>query len=234
MPVDLGTPSKHDVPTIRTIIVSVECGLVLALLVLWLASDTIRASKSLWILFGYSFPSQFLIAIVPHEPVYFFYSKFYAPIVVTLVATAGTVIAEYFNYSIFGYFAEFRPVQRAKQWGVVQKILRIFGKAPFAAIWIAGLSPIPFYPFRFMVVLSEYPLRKYLLAVFLSRMPRFFLLALVGGAVKLPNTAVIMFFVAMMIIIYVPVLKKAGSRISHSSSGQSASSGNVCANSKTP
>ncbi|NOY59208.1 MAG: VTT domain-containing protein [Calditrichaeota bacterium] len=199
---------KNKTFKIRAAIVIFEIGIILFLLIVWMSSKSIRESKSLWILFLYNFPSQFLIAIVPHEPVFLFYSKFYAPLTVTVVATIGTVITEYLNYSIFGFFAEFRPVQKFKNGRVVQKILLLFKKAPFSALWIAGISPIPFYPFRFMVVLSDYPLWKYLLAVLTSRFPRFYLFALAGRAIQLPNYILITFFGAITVVLYVPLIRK--------------------------
>ncbi len=199
---------KNKTFKIRAAIVFLEIGIILFLLIVWMSSRTIREDKSLWILFLYSFPSQFLIAIVPHEPVFLFYSKFYSPLTVTMVATAGTVLTEYFNYSIFGFFAEFKPVQKFKNGRAVQKILLLFKKAPFAALWIAGISPIPFYPFRFMVVLSDYPLWKYLLAVLTSRFPRFYLFALAGHAVQLPNYLLITVFGAITVLLYLPLIGK--------------------------
>jgi hypothetical protein len=71
---------------------------VLTLLIIWISSDTIRQDKSLWVLFFYSFPSEFLIALVPHEPVILYFGEFYDPLVVSIVAVAGTVITEVLNY----------------------------------------------------------------------------------------------------------------------------------------
>ena len=71
---------------------------ILTLLVIWISSDALRQDKSLWVLFFYSFPSEFLIALVPHEPVVLYFGKFYDPFVVAIVTIAGTVITEILNY----------------------------------------------------------------------------------------------------------------------------------------
>ncbi len=57
----------------RVVIVAIECALIVALLTIWLASDAVRSSKSLVVLFLYSFPSEFLMGLVPHEPALIFY-----------------------------------------------------------------------------------------------------------------------------------------------------------------
>ncbi|MCK4494933.1 MAG: hypothetical protein KAU91_01170, partial [Candidatus Aminicenantes bacterium] len=72
--------------------------------------------------------------------------------------------------------------------------------------WIAGLTPIPFYPFRFLVVIARYPLIKYLFAVFLSRTPRFFILAFAGNIIKIPDYLLIILFIGITILINYPVV----------------------------
>ena len=87
----------------RTSFIAFEVFLVLILLVIWITSEGIRESKSLWVLFLYSFPSEFLIAIVPHEPVLLYFGKFFTPLTVAVVAGSSTLMTEALNYSVFKY-----------------------------------------------------------------------------------------------------------------------------------
>jgi membrane protein YqaA with SNARE-associated domain len=211
--IDLAYYSKNSVKNerrsvvIKTIVLLLELGLIAALLVLWLGSESIRASKSIWILFFYNFPSQFLIALVPHEPVFIYFSKFYSPIVVTFVCIAGTLVTESLNYSVFFYFADLKSFQKFRNSKAVNYLISLFNKAPFLALLIAGFTPVPFYPFRFLVVLANYSVMKYLTAVFLSRTPRFYLIALIGKSLELSDTIIIIIFVIIGILIYIPLLK---------------------------
>jgi membrane protein YqaA with SNARE-associated domain len=191
----------------RTIVFILEIGLILAILIAWLSSESIRQSKSLWILFFYNFPSQFLIAIVPHEPVFLYFSKFYSPLSVTFVAIVGTSLAEVLNYSVFKYVGDLKPVKNAHYSKAVNKLIKLFNKAPFAALLVAGFTPVPFYPFRFLVVLARYPLIKYILAVFLSRTPRFYLLALLGYTIKIPDYLLPIIFIILTIPFSYPMIK---------------------------
>ena len=192
---------------IRTLTFALEITLIIILLVLWLSSESIRQSKNLWIFFFYNFPSQFLIAIVPHEPVLLYFSKFYSPIAVTLVALAGTMLAEIINYSVFKFVGNLKPFSKVRHSKWVSKIIDLFNKAPFAALLVAGFTPVPFYPFRFLVVLAQYPLLKYILAVFLSRTPRFFLLALFGHTFKIPDYLMPVIFIALTIPLAFPLAR---------------------------
>jgi membrane protein YqaA with SNARE-associated domain len=192
---------------LEKIIIFLEVAMVLALLGVWIGSPAIRQSKNLWVLFFYNFPSQFLVAVVPHEPVFIYFSKFHSPIVVTAVAIVGTLLTEYVNYSVFRVIADLKALQKFSKSSMIQRAIRLFGKAPFAALLFAGFTPFPFYPFRFLVVISHYPLSKYLLAVFLSRTPRFLILALLGNKLKIPDAWIAAIFAVCVVIIYVPLLR---------------------------
>jgi membrane protein YqaA with SNARE-associated domain len=160
------------------------------------------------VLFFYSFPSEFLIAIVPHEPVLLYFGKFYQPLTVALVAIIGTVMTEAINYSVFKLVIDSNLFKKIHQGKMVIKIVELFKKAPFVALLVAGLTPVPFYPFRFLVVLTRYPLVKYLLAVFLSRTPRFFILALAGYMINIPDYLLIAIFIVLISAANIPLLRR--------------------------
>ena len=191
------TPSK-----IRTLLFILEVCLVISLLIIWFSSDSIRNSKYLWGFLFYSFPSNFLIAVVPHEPVILYFGEFYSPLIVAFVAVAGTLPTEAINYTVFRYVADLRAFKRIRQ----SKVVELFKRKPFIALLIAGFTPLPFYPFRFLVVLAHYPIWKYLLAVFLSRTPRYFIIAYVGFAFKIPSYLLIAIFVVLLVTVNAPVV----------------------------
>ena len=182
----------------KTFIFVLQIMLVVTLLVIWLSSTSIRSSKSLWVLFFYSFPSEFLIAVVPHEPILIYFGKFYAPFTVALVAIIGTLLTEALNYSAFKYIIDTQIFHKIRHKKAVNKIMELFQKSPFLAIWIAAFTPIPFYPFRFLAVLARYPLARYLLAIFLSRAPRFYILAYLGHAINIPDYLLVALFVVLI------------------------------------
>ena len=198
---------KNLSPKAKTVIALSEIAFIIILLIFWFSFKGLRESHNLWILFFYNFPSQFLIAIVPHEPVFLYFSKFYSPLWVTTVAIIGTLLTEYLNYSVFEYFLDLEKFQAIRSNRLVKKLLLLFGKAPFLALLIAGFTPIPFYPFRFIVVMAKYPQYKYLLAVFLSRSPRFYILALFGKVFMFSDTFLGIVFIILLIVGLVPLIR---------------------------
>jgi len=191
----------------RIFIFIFEITLILALLVIWLCSKSIQSSKSLTVLFFYSFPSEFLIGLVPHEPVLLYYGKYYSPATVALVAVIGTVLAEALNYSVFKFINSTRLFEEMGRKKTISKTIELFNKAPFAAIVVAGFTPVPFFPIRFLVVMGHYQIIKYLLAVFLSRAPRFYILAFLGYTFKIPNIILIVLFIILIIMAYVSLFE---------------------------
>ena len=190
----------------RILFFVLEIVLIGGLLIWWLSSETIRQSKSLWVLFFYSFPAEFLIAIVPHEPMLLYFGKFYAPLTVAAVAILSTLMTEAINYSVFKFVTDLNFFQKIQSTKTISKIINLFRRAPFTAILVAGFSPVPFYPIRFLVVMSKYPTWKYLSGVFLARTPRFFLLALIGHEINIPDYLLVILFAALIASIYFPVL----------------------------
>ncbi len=193
---------------VKTLIFALQIIVVAALLVVWLSSESIQKSKDLWVLFIYSFPSQFLIPIVPHEPVLFYFGKFYSPLTVALVDIAGTLLTEALNYSVFKFIVDTSFFQKMRHTKSAAKVVKLFNRAPFVALFVAGLTPVPFYPFRFLVVMAHYPIWKYLLAVFLSRTPRFYVLAFLGRAIKIPDYLIIAIFIILIASVNIPLLRK--------------------------
>ncbi len=192
----------------RTVVVIAESAFVLGLLVFWLANEGIHHSNSLWVLFFYCFPSQFLLAALPHEPVVLYFGKFYNPLIVALVATAGTALVESINYSVFKYLADMKVMAKVVRSRLVCTFVNLFKKVPFLALSVAGLTPVPFYPFRFLVVLSHYPLPLYILAILVSRLPRFYILAFLGNRLEIPNGIIIAIFAVLVAVAVVPLIRE--------------------------
>jgi membrane protein YqaA with SNARE-associated domain len=190
----------------RVFLILTECALVLFLLLLWIFSEESKKGTNLALLFLYSFPAEFLVGLVPHEPVLILYGAHHPAVVVALVAVASTVMAEGLNYSLFGLFYGMPAFRAASERKTVRRLADFFGRWPFAAILIAGFTPIPFFPVRFLVVMTEYPVWKYLLGVFLARAPRFYLLALFGAVFEVPKLVLVGLFLAMLVSVNLPSL----------------------------
>ncbi len=143
--------------------------------------------RNLTFLFLYSIPANSVIP-VPHEPGIIFLGRFYPPHLVAIVAAVGTLIACFLDYQAVNFAFQARKFRKIRESDVYQGAVHYFLKAPFACILTAAFAPpIPFYIFRVLSPTSGYPLRRYMLAVFLGRLPRYYLFALMGSALNPPG-----------------------------------------------
>lgn len=187
--------NKH----VRNVLFSLQFLFIGTLLALWIALGGMHKSTNLLVLFFYSFPSEFFIGVLPHEPVLIYFGEFFRPVTVACVALLSTIMVEVSNYFVIRHIFNFRAFQAFQTSATAGRVVRLFNKAPFPAIWIAGFTPVPFYPFRFLAVLARYPVWKYALAVAASRGPRFYLLALAGKLFKVPDIVLILFTVILVL-----------------------------------
>jgi membrane protein YqaA with SNARE-associated domain len=95
-----------------------------------------------------------------------------------LMATAGSVIGGFVTYRLArkgGKEALERRFSRRK----VDRVCEVFGRWGFGAIAIPALlpPPVPMIPFLFAAGAMQYPVRKFLAALALGRIPRYMILA---------------------------------------------------------
>lgn len=211
-------PARAGRPRLQRIILLVECAVVLALAGWWLLAGRQSRLDASLVLFLYCFPSEFLIAPLPHEPVLIYFGRSLPATTVALVSVLGTLLVEALNYNAFGLLADSRRLQGVVRSRWLRRLVGLFRRQPFLALLAGGLLPLPFYPFRCLVVLARYPLWRYLLAVALARAPRFYLLALLGVRLALPDSL----FAALTLVLVLAFLAPLaiGSRRTRPRSGE--------------
>lgn len=146
-------------------------------------------------LYLYSVPSHLYISVLPHEPVLLFIGKSYNLYLVALVAGVGTCIAGFIDYETLTPVLKYKTIKglyHDKQ--LYKKSVNFFYKAPFWMIVIAAFTPIPYYPFKFLSIASAYPEGRYLLALFVGRVPRYFYLAYLGKIINIPSWILLVAF----------------------------------------
>ncbi len=149
------------------------------------------ASRPLILLFLYTIPSHSVIPL-PHEPAMVLAGKMCDPLIVALVAGAATLISSFLDYETVNFIFDRTRVGDARKHRVYQGCVYYFLKAPFLSLVLAAFAPfIMFYPFRVLSPTSGYPVRRYTLAVFIGRVPRFYLEALLGHALNWTNTILV-------------------------------------------
>ena len=126
--------------------------------------------------FWYSIPGNSFI-LLPHEPAVIYAGTLYSPLLVALVGGAATVPASALDHQLFTRAFRFRVLAQVRETRLFRITARAFAIQPALTIVFFAFSPIPFYPIRIAAPLYEYPVTRYVIAVLVGRVPRYYLLA---------------------------------------------------------
>jgi phosphatidylglycerophosphate synthase/membrane protein DedA with SNARE-associated domain len=159
-------------------------------------------------LFLWTLPAQYLVGLLPQEAPLLYVSQFFNPFTVTAVVLSALILSEIANYQTVRAIGGIPQVTALLKRPGVQKPIAWFHRAPFTAISVAALTPIPFFPLRVLAPLSGYPLPKYICAVAVGRAPRIFLLALAGLTFQFPVWLLILIAVVPIVAVAWRLYKK--------------------------
>jgi membrane protein DedA with SNARE-associated domain len=172
--------------------------LVSTLVAAGLSAVALDSSAGLFLFFLYSVPCEFLVSLAPHDPAVLYMSLHHSPVVVALVGGAGTLVAETLNYELLRRMSRTQTVVEFAGKPTISRVADWFARAPFMTLWIAGFVPtIPFSALRLFVLVREYPRTRYLAAAVSSRTLRFYLVALLGYALRPSPQVIVLLFVAI-------------------------------------
>jgi membrane protein YqaA with SNARE-associated domain len=144
-------------------------------------------NQSYLYLFFYSIPSNTAISVFPHEPILIWYGGWANIWASAAAATGGTIVSGWLDHRVFVPVLNYTKLTSYKKSRFYQKLTKIFMRYPFATLVLTGLTPIPFWPFKFLCFSIHYPLVRYLAALGSGRFPRYVLLAWVGAAFEIPG-----------------------------------------------
>ena len=137
--------------------------------------------RNLALLFLFTIISNSVVPM-PYEPVMVVMGALFPPLLVATAAACGNVIACFLDYEIIVRAFRYPRLQRVRESDMYQGAVHYFLKAPFLCILAAAFAPfIPFYIFRVLSPTSGYPLKRYMTAVFVGRLPRYYLFAFMGS-----------------------------------------------------
>lgn len=122
------------------------------------------------------------------------------PVPVALVASLGTCVANLHDYYIVNGLCRLGRVQQARSTRTYARAVGWFRRAPFLALAVATFLPLSVDPVRLLAISAGYPRRRYVLATFAGRFPRYLLLAVLGHELQLSNRAIAAVFVGVALL----------------------------------
>lgn len=120
-----------------------------------------------------------------YEPVLLAYGQVLPPLLITAVGASCSTGMEYLNYHLYRRLLKCDAFDRVLRSSSARRIIQPFFRRPFVTVWFCVLSPLPDWAARILASHSGYSVRRYLAAVLLARLPRFWLLTTLGLHLRL-------------------------------------------------
>jgi ribonucleoside-triphosphate reductase len=139
-----------------------------------------------FLLGAYCIPANSVIPF-PHEPAVLFFAQFYDPFLIAVAATIGSIIATFADYAMVGAAMRTRVLAGTRNSRLFQWAMRWMRRYPFAIIVLFSFTPLPISVVRILAPAIDYPIPRYIAAQLVGRLPRFYLLALIGHAFHIPG-----------------------------------------------
>lgn len=166
----------------RQFLVALGLGGIIALLAIAYTEE----NAGLAILGAYCIPTNSILPL-PHEPGLLFFANYYDPLWIAIVGTIASGIAAFVDYATVEGAMRFASVRRAKNGKWFRWATKSFMKQPFATVWLFAISPLPVSVVRILSPAAGYNVWKYVAAMMLGRLPRFYLFAWIGRVFPIPG-----------------------------------------------
>lgn len=115
-----------------------------------------------------------------YEPILMLFGRVYDPLLVAAFGTAGTLYVEWLNYHLYRSVLTLEAAEGFRESRMVTRVVDLFEKKPFLAVWLCSWSILPYWPVRILSAVAGYPVKKHLAATFLGRLPRLWFFAALG------------------------------------------------------
>ena len=128
-----------------------------------------------------------------------FLGKSHSPFLVAAVGTAGSAVASIIVYYLMVKLSHKKPMRRIENSRLIQSWKALARRSPFLSLVVFNTIPLPADPSRFFAIFNRYSMVKYVMAISLGRFVRYSLLAMLGETFRIPNSALIILTVALVV-----------------------------------
>ena len=194
----LETKNNNQI-NIRAMIAGCVIAFCLMLLVIFLAFPD--HTLDLWFYFSYMTVACTFIPLQTPQVAMDYGARYgemyglYGFILIAVLGGIGSCISGMVDYTLVAVISQSKKVAKLKNSKTYNKHLKpiydyvekLYEKAPFFILVIAAFTPIPFEPVKLLACIKKYNRLKFILAVFVARTPRYFILGKFQDMVKIPN-----------------------------------------------
>ncbi len=158
----------------------------------------------LLLFFGYITISCTFLPL-PTPQLFMDFGQRFGPIPIAIIGGLSFCISALVDYSLVTFVFRYERVNRVKATRTYNYVSRFFGKAPFIILVIAAFTPIPLDPVKLVACASRYSRPKYILACFIGRVPRYYLLAVLQTQLMIPREYL---YVSILVLVGIEVSRR--------------------------
>ncbi|MFC1713961.1 YqaA family protein [Candidatus Poribacteria bacterium] len=162
------------------------CVVVFCAVSLWIVIAFPGRASDLWFYFTYMTVACTFLPL-PTPQIVMDYGGRFGPLLAAIVGGIGSDISVTIDYALVAVIFRYEKVARIKTTRTYLYVERIFNKAAFVSLIIGSLTPIPFEPIKLLACVTRYNRLKYLLAVFIGRTSRYYLLGVLQKELLIPR-----------------------------------------------
>lgn len=125
------------------------------------------------------------------EPLIMEAAKYEKALWVTLVALGVYMYMEYLNWRFYGWVLNWHRFGALRERRWVRHSVAAFARAPFTTVVVFAFTPLPFWVARLLALLHRYPIRRFMAATAVGRLPRLYFYAWLGETLRVPTVILV-------------------------------------------
>lgn len=135
---------------------------------------------------------------LPVPPMVMDFGGRFDPLLVSMIGAVGTCLAAMIDYTLMGLITRYRFFSGMTRSRTYRFCVRCFHRAAFVSLVLSSFLVIPLEPVRFLAATTRYNKGKYVLAVFLGRLPLYLLFAKLQRILLIPRGILVMVIVVIL------------------------------------
>ena len=142
---------------------------------------------------------------LPTPPMVMAYGQEFDPVFIAFLGGIAFCISALIDYSLVTLVFRYEKIARIKKTKLYCKVERLFSKYAFVSLVVAAFTPIPLEPVKVVACASRYSKVRFILACFLGRTPRYYLLAKSQSILPIPR---IYLYVSIIVLVAIEAIRR--------------------------
>lgn len=142
---------------------------------------------------------------LPTPPLVMAYGQKFDPALIALLGGIAFCISALIDYSLVTLVFRYEKIARVKETRLYCKVERLFNKYAFVSLVVAAFTPIPLEPVKVVACASRYNKVKFVLACFIGRTPRYYLLAESQSILPIPR---IYLYISIIVLVAIEAIRR--------------------------